>query len=108
MKFFLIKKFILYFNYLIYLKIFKNHEKRLPALDALKDILGRSSMAVPRSKVVDAVFKHRLHTPEGMKELLSYTCFQLEEVMRQHEEGEQQLSEKVLSHLSATMQKKGC
>ena len=50
--------------------IYKNHEKRLPALDALKDILGRSSMAVPRSKVVDAVFKHRLHTPEGMKEQL--------------------------------------
>ena len=49
-----------------------------------------------------------LSPEEGMKELLSYTCFQLEEVMRQHEDGEQQLSEKVLSHLSATMQKKGC
>ena len=47
-------------------------------------------------------------TPEGERELSSYTCFQLEEVMRQHEDGEQQLSEKVLSHLSATMQKKGC
>tara|TARA_R110000824_G_scaffold49483_11_gene138828 strand:- start:1004 stop:1360 length:357 start_codon:yes stop_codon:yes gene_type:complete len=47
-------------------------------------------------------------TPEGERELSSYTCFQLGEVMRQHEEGEKQLSEKVLSHLSATMQKKGC
>jgi hypothetical protein len=47
-------------------------------------------------------------TAEGERELSSYTCFQLSEVMRQHEEGEKQLSEKVLSHLSATMQKKGC
>jgi hypothetical protein len=47
-------------------------------------------------------------TQEGMKELSSYTCFQLEEVMRQHEEGEQELSGQVLSHITAAMQKKGC
>ena len=47
-------------------------------------------------------------TPEGMRELSSYTCFQLGEVMRQHEEGEQELSEEVLSHVSVSMQKKGC
>ena len=47
-------------------------------------------------------------TPEGMKELSSYTCFQLGEVMRQHEEGEQELSEEVLSHINTAMQKKGC
>ena len=46
--------------------------------------------------------------PEGMRELSSYTCFQLEEVMRQHEVGDEKLSEEVLSHINMEMQKKGC
>ena len=52
------------------LDIYKKHEDSLPELDAFRDILGRTSMAVPRSPYLDLVLKHRLHTRSGMQEQL--------------------------------------
>ena len=48
------------------------------------------------------------NTPEGMRELSSYTCPQLEEVMRQGEEGRHNLTDETLAHMNSLMRKKGC
>jgi arsenate reductase-like glutaredoxin family protein len=44
----------------------------------------------------------------GLDELASYTCFQLEEVMRQHEEGDRDLDRETLVGMRDLMRKKGC
>jgi hypothetical protein len=47
-------------------------------------------------------------TPIELDELASYTCFQLEEVMRQHEEGDRDLDRETLIGMRDLMRKKGC
>ena len=47
--------------------LYKEHESNLKGLDALKELLGRSSMAVPKSPYLDLVLKYNLHTRTGMK-----------------------------------------
>jgi len=49
-------------------------------------------------------------TAEGMKELSSYTCFQLDEVMRQHSDPDHptELNEEAISHIKMAKRKKGC
>ena len=47
--------------------LYKEHESNLKGLDVLKELLGRKSMAVPKSPYLDLVLKHNLHTRTGMK-----------------------------------------
>ena len=51
--------------------IYKNHKDMLPELTALRDVLGRTSMAVQKSPYVDFVLKYKLHTRQGMEEQLN-------------------------------------
>tara|TARA_R110000824_G_scaffold13876_6_gene59673 strand:- start:348 stop:8849 length:8502 start_codon:yes stop_codon:yes gene_type:complete len=48
-------------------KLYKDHEESLFELDPLKEVLGRKSLAVPRSPYLDLVMKYRLFTKEGMR-----------------------------------------
>ena len=48
-------------------EIYKNHESNLTLLDSLKKLLGRDSMAVPRSPYLDLVLKYKLFEKEGIE-----------------------------------------
>ena len=48
-------------------ELYKSHEGNLKELDALKELLGRKSLAVPKSPYLDLVLKYNLHTRSGMK-----------------------------------------
>ena len=53
------------------LEIYDNHRLSLEEWDALGEVLGRESMAVPESKHVNLVMRHKLHTRDGMEEQLN-------------------------------------
>ena len=48
-------------------ELYKEHEGNLKGLDSLKELLGRKSLAVPRSPYLDLVMKYKLFSREGME-----------------------------------------
>ena len=48
-------------------ELYKEHELNLKELDPLKELLGRKSLAVPRSPYLDLVMKYRLFSREGIE-----------------------------------------
>ena len=53
------------------LDIYAKHKESLPELDALRNTLGRTSMAVEKSPYLDLVMDYKLYTKEGMQAQLN-------------------------------------
>ena len=51
-------------------QLYDNHKKFVEELKPLQDLLGRTSMSIPRNQIIDIIYKYELYKPEGVRKQL--------------------------------------